>query len=78
MDGFKSHAIDVEAQIELLDHEPDVVLLNETKLDEGDPDPTLTGYVLICRRDRKSEKAEASPCSQRKKNSPRNLTQHRS
>ena len=55
MGGFTTHAIDVEAQIALLEREPDVVLLNETKLDEGNLLPTLTGYVLICRRDRKSE-----------------------
>ena len=39
----------------MLDRPPDVVLLNETKLDEGDPSPTLSGYDLICRRDRISE-----------------------
>jgi len=54
MDGFKTHAVDVEAQIQLLDREPDMVLLNETKLDEGDPPLVLTGYTLICRRDRVS------------------------
>ena len=52
MYGYKTHAIDVEAQLALLKKEPDVVLLNETNLDEGDADPFLTGYVSICRRDR--------------------------
>ena len=55
MDGFKTHAIDIEAQLALLEREPDVVLLNETKLDEASLPPTLAGYTLICRRDRVSE-----------------------
>ena len=52
LDGYKSHAIDVEAEIALLDQEPDIVLLNETKLDEGDVEPVLSGYILICQRNR--------------------------
>ena len=58
MDGYQTHAIDVEAEIALLasqEREPDIVLLNETKLDEGSKDPVLSGYVLICRRDRISK-----------------------
>jgi len=34
MDGYQTHAIDIEAEIALLEREPDIVLLNETKLDE--------------------------------------------
>ena len=58
MDGYRTHAIDVEAEIALLalqEQQPDIVLLNETKLDEGNKDPVLAGYVLICRRDRISQ-----------------------
>ena len=55
MDGHKTHSIDIEAQVALLEGEPDIILLNETKLDEGDPAPTLTGYTLIHNRIRKSD-----------------------
>ena len=57
LDGFKTNAVHVEAQIHLMDRAPDIIFLNETKLDEGDPDKkiTITGYVLISRRDRASK-----------------------
>ena len=43
VDGYTTHAIDVEAEIALLENEPDIVLVNETKLDEGNSDPVLVG-----------------------------------
>ena len=54
MDGFKTHAIDIETEMELLDAKPEIILLNETKTDEGDLALKLTGYENICRRDRGS------------------------
>ena len=40
-----------------MERRPDVIFLNETKLDEGSKDSivTITGYVLISRRDRGAE-----------------------
>jgi len=57
VDGFKTNAVHVEAHLALMERPPDIILLNETKLDEGSNDSTvaITGYVLISRRDRVSE-----------------------
>ena len=49
INGFKTHAIDVETEIELMDIKPEIILLNETKLDEADPS-IITGYSLIFRK----------------------------
>ena len=50
--GYKTHGIDIEAELEIMSKKPELVFLNETKTDKGDPDMTLTGYTLLCRRDR--------------------------
>ena len=52
MNGYKTHAVDVEASIKLLDELPEIVMLNETKMDPGDEEVKLTGYILLCQRDR--------------------------
>ena len=52
LDGFKTHGIDIETELELLPAKPEMVLLNETKTDEGDLSLKLTGYHLLSRRDR--------------------------
>ena len=49
LEGFKSYAVDVEAEIALLERMPGIVLLDETKLDEI---AELDGYILICERNR--------------------------
>ena len=36
MNGLKSNIVDVAGQIELMDSKPELVVLNETKNDEGD------------------------------------------
>ena len=64
LEGFKSYAVDVEAEIALLERMPDIVLLNETKLDEI---AELDGCILICERNRVFDtKERASRFSQEK------------
>ena len=56
IDGFKTHGIDVHAEIiPLQEKKPGIICLNETKLRKGDKDPEIAGHKLLCRRDRKSD-----------------------
>ena len=55
LNGQKTHGIDIEAEIETMSRKPDMVFLNETKTNAGDPNMSLTGYMLLCRRDRESK-----------------------
>ena len=52
LDGFKTNSVKVLAELERLDNLPELVLLNETKYDEGDGKMTLAGYKLVCKKDR--------------------------
>ena len=54
LDGFRTHAIDIEAEIEMLNPKPEIILLNETKTDEGVLSLKITGYDNLCKRDRGS------------------------
>ena len=55
LNGFRTHADELDAYLELLEDKPTFVLLNETKLDKStqDEELTLTGYSLLSRRDRR-------------------------
>ena len=55
LDGFTTHGIDIQAEVDIMKHKPGLICLNETKLQKGDPDPALAGYHLLCRRARKSK-----------------------
>ena len=54
LNGFVTHGIDIEVELETMTRKPDAVFLSETRTDRGSPDMALTGYVLLCRRDRDS------------------------
>ena len=55
VNGFRSHADELDACLELLEEKPTFVVLNETKLNKttSDEELTLTGYTLLSRRDRR-------------------------
>ena len=47
LNGFKTHAIDVEATIARMEKPPDIVLLNETKMRPSEQAMKLTGYDIL-------------------------------
>ena len=77
VNGFKTNGIRIEATLKRSEPKPTVVMLNETKTDEGDP-LHLHGYKLVSRRDRDengggiavfclAEKSIMSPTSNKQK-----------
>ena len=54
VDGFTSRKNELEARLAILLELPAVVSLNETKLDDSCPFPSLASYSILCRRDRNS------------------------
>ena len=55
MNGYKTHGIDVEASLELLEHPADIVMLNESTVCPEEKPMTLAGYTLLCQRNRDGE-----------------------
>ena len=47
-----SHAAELEAQIQLMEERPSIITLNERFLDNSVEDFTISGYILVSRRDR--------------------------
>ena len=55
LNSFKTHGIDIEATFQLLDHTPDIVLLNETKMRPHERAMEMAGYAVLCQHDRIKE-----------------------
>ena len=53
--GFRTNRLELSGYVHCLDNPPDIILLNETFLDDSVGKPAIPGYTNFARRDRGSE-----------------------